>query len=103
MRRFIFAVLILIIGVNCTSRGYSADAPTVAELQQQIQKLKAENEALKKENQALRKLAFERQTPAQTTVQPAPNQTEAPTLSKPATTGAATEGKYWMTTSSSKR
>jgi len=100
MKRLIFAILILTIGFYSAKPAFSAESPSVPELQQQIQNLKAENEALKKENQALRKLAFEKQSPAQATVQP-------PTASTPAAQKAATtkstEQKYWITNSSSKR
>jgi len=93
MKRLLFAFLITL-GLNYAAPAFSAESSTVPELQQQIQKLKAENEALKKENQALRKLAFEKQAPAQTAVQPTP---ASQTVQKPPAE------KYWITTSSGKR
>jgi len=90
---------------------YGADGPTSgASLQQQVEKLKAENEALKQENQVLRKLVFEKQNPSQATTKPQPPTSapaavtgieKPPTTAKPAPTPAA-QG-YWMTNSSGKR
>jgi len=94
MKRLIFAFLILTLGLSYTIPAFSAESATVPELQQQIQKLKAENEALKKENQALRKQMLERQSSA------APSTVASPSVQKPTTASAE---KHWITNSSSKR
>src|SRR5437016_8469776 len=100
MKRLLFALIIFVIALGYTPPTFSAETtPTIAELQTQIQRLRAENETLKKENQALRKQLLEQQTPAQTAVQPMA--TEGSSVNK--STKGTTEGKYWMTISSSKR
>jgi Tfp pilus assembly protein PilN len=96
----------LLIGLHLVQPAYSQDTTnSVAELQQQVQKLKAENESLKQENQVLRKLVFEKQNQPQTTAQP---QTTTPVVPRASyqqpTSGASTAQQgYWMTTSSGKR
>ena len=96
--------VLLLVGLLLVQPAYSEDTNSVAELQQQVQKLKAENESLKQENQVLRKLVFEKQNTPQPTVQPQPltQKTPAPSFQQPAPSQTAAQG-YWMTTSSHKR
>jgi uncharacterized iron-regulated membrane protein len=102
-------LVFLLMGIFLVSPAFAADTNSVAELQQQVQKLKAENEALKQENQVLRKLAFEKQGQVQTTTQPQAQTAVAPAASTPSTSvrqpasAPAAQQGYWMTSSSSKR
>jgi hypothetical protein len=107
-------ILSLLIGLLFVQPVFCEDTTnSVVALQQQIQKLKAENETLKQENQVLRKLVFEKQSPAQTVAEPqAVTQPQATTKSaarvppasyrQPAASSTAQQG-YWLTTSSNKR
>jgi len=103
----IFFRFLLLTGLLFVQPSFSADTNSAAELQQQVNRLKVENETLKQENQVLRKLAFERQSPAQTPSQPQPAvapaaSTPSTSLRQPASAPAAMQG-YWRTSSSGKR
>ncbi|HYX49745.1 MAG TPA: hypothetical protein VE843_08375, partial [Ktedonobacteraceae bacterium] len=72
---------------------FAADSANVAELQQQIQQLKAENAVLKRENETLKRSLAQAKSAAIS------NQS---TVERPAQSNA-NKGKYWMTISSGKR
>jgi len=100
MKRFLPVALILLVLFVGVLTGCSPDgSATVADLQQQVQTLKAENEALKNENQVLRKLVLEAKNSIPATFQPDASSSVAG-VQTPTT---APEAKYWMTISSSKR
>ena len=108
-------VLLIILALFYSNYYYADELNPLAELRQQLEKLKSENAALKQENQVLRKLVFERQSAPQPppVSSPIPSSVSTPLPpAAPSTPSAArvvptkpSSGavEYWITTSSSKR
>jgi regulator of replication initiation timing len=100
-------VFILVLFAGVASATAAAEQPQVAEssiadLQKQIQVLKAENEALKQENQTLRKL-FSVKTESLATTPATSQNTQVRSAPSTIQQAAPKSATYWMTLSSRKR
>ena len=113
MKNNILIAFLVFLFTNCFI--YSAETESIAEIRQQLEKLKSENAALKQENQVLRKLVFERQnapqpqpvsspTPSTVSTPLPPTTPSTPSAARAVPTKPSSAAvEYWITTSSSKR